>query len=499
MPINKIPGQMLQGNLERDGSSLAFINTANSTPTLYLDIANSYVGINTGTPKTALDIAGTLSIDTINTHTANGNITINANTSIIGNIAGSSFIGNISNTANVTTSANIIYVATNGNNSHNGSITQPFLTIEAALNAAYTTAGNTGGISIHIAPGTYIENMPLTIPPYTSLMGDNIRSIFIQPSNPASDMFYMTGGTYVWGITVQNYTGNAFSYNPNGSTCSTYGSVYVSPYIQNIGSYTDYPSGPGGTCFLIDGNQVDAYSTKAMILGFATIINGNGTGLKIINGGYSQAVNIYTIYCDIGVIVESGGFVSLNACDCATGNYGLIANGVGNIQTVGSTVGTSTSGSFIVNNLSNGQPHVNTVMSISGDPTYYTIDTIIPIDAQTYNVVVQQIYTNSLPGNTTVTFYNRSAIIASAHTFEYVGAGTTYQALPQYGGIPIESHEIVQTNGGVITFTSTDQKGNFKVGSGFTINQATGTITGNDFYESLFAEMTPFILALGSN
>ena len=92
----------------------------------------------------------------------------------------------------------------------------------------------------------------------------------------------------------------------------------------------------------------------------------------------------------------------------------------------------------------------------------------------------------------------RSSIIASAHTFEYVGAGTNpATALPQYGGIPLEANEVIATNGGVITFTSTDQKGNFKVGLGFTINQATGVITGDYFYQSLFAQMTPFILALG--
>ena len=133
------------------------------------------------------------------------------------------------------------------------------------------------------------------------------------------------------------------------------------------------------------------------------------------------------------------------------------------------------------------------------DSRYYTIDTIIPVDAVTFDVVVQQIYTNTLPGSTLVEFYNRSAIIASAHTFEYVGAGTTLpNALPQYGGIPIATQEVIQSNGGVVTFTSTDQKGNFKVGQGFTINQATGTISGIDFYQSLFAQMTPFILALGS-
>jgi hypothetical protein len=428
-------------------------------------------------------------------------VALTGNISASGNITARNFIGNVAGniTGSIPASANIIYVAKNGYDGNNGTLNAPFLTIKAALAAAYSATGNVGGISIHVAPGLYQESCPLTITPNISLMGDNIRSIQIQPTDPAQDIFYMTSGTYVWGITVKNYKSNAFSYNPNGLTCATYGSVYVSPYIQNITSYTSYPSGPGGTCFSIDGSLVDSSSTKAMILGFATIINQNGVGVSVINEGYSQAVNIYTIYCNIGVQVTSGGFITLNACDTSAGNYGLIASGVGNVQTTGSTLGNSTNGSFIVNNLSNGQPHVNTVMTIPGDSNYYTIDTIIPIDAQTYNVIIQQVYTNTLPTATTVTFRNRSAIIASAHTFEYVGAGTTYSALPQYGGIPIEANEVIQTGGGVITFTSTDQKGNFKVGTGFTINQATGTITGTDFYQSLFAQMTPFILALGSN
>ena len=103
---------------------------------------------------------------------------------------------------------------------------------------------------------------------------------------------------------------------------------------------------------------------------------------------------------------------------------------------------------------------------------------------------------NLVPG-TNVEFFTRSAIIASAHTFEYVGAGIVpATALPQYGGIPIPENEVKTVNGGVVTFTSTDQKGNFRVGKGFTVNQATGTVSGDDFYRSLFAIMTPYILAL---
>jgi hypothetical protein len=385
------------------------------------------------------------------------------------------------------TSQNIIYVGKNGDDSNNGSINSPFLTIKAALTAA--AAGN---ISVHVAPGTYTEVNPITIPANVSLMGDNLRSVFVIPQTPASDLFYVKNGSYVWGITIKDYTANGFSYDP--STPSQ--NVFVSPYIQNLTSSTTT-----GTAVYIDGDNDSSISTKAMIVGFFTIINRGGKGIHIVNSGYSQLVNIYTIACDIGIEVESGGFCTLNGSDCSIGNYGLIADGVGPLQTSG-TLESEQFGTFVLNTLTNGQPHVNTVMLVDGDPVYYTIDTILPNQpsAGKSTVVIQQVYTGTPAPGTTIEFFTRSSIIASAHTFEYVGAGTNpATALPQYGGIPIEANEVIATNGAVITFTSTDQKGNFKVGDGFTISQATGTITGTDFYVSLFAQMTPFILALGSD
>ena len=321
-------------------------------------------------------------------------------------------------------------------------------------------------------------------------MGDNLRNVTVIPQTSSADLFYVTSGCYVWGITIKNYTANGFSYDPATPTQN----VYVSPYIQNLTSSTTT-----GTAVFIDGDNVSSSSTKAMIVGFFTIINQGGKGIHIVNSGYSQLVNIYTIACTIGVQVESGGFCTLNGSDCAIGDYGLVADGYGPLQTSGSLV-SQTNGVFVIDTLTSGQPHVNTIMVIAGDPNYYTIDTILPNQPTTgkVTVAIQQVYIGTPSAGTTISFYTRSSIIASAHTFEYVGAGTNpATALPQYGGIPIEANEVVATGGAVITFTSTDQKGNFKVGQGFTINQATGTITGNDFYESLFAQMTPFILALG--
>ena len=526
MAISKISGSMLQSNLVRDGNSLAFLNNANSIPTLYLDVANGVIGINTSTPQANLDIAGNMRVDSITTHTANSDITIGPdgtgtinltnNVSVNGNVTADNFFGNIqfpnniSITGNVTAnnffgnsvsvsgnvtagtflgkvpgSARQLFVATNGSDSNDGNLNQPFLTIKAALAAAEAGGGD---ISVNVAPGVYTEDNPVTIPANVSLMGDNLRSVYVKPLNPSADLFYVSAGCYIWGITITDYLANGFSYNPSIIT-----TAYISPYIQNITSY-----GTTGTAVFIDGAACGPTSTKAMIVGFFTIINKGGVGIKLVNEAYSQLVNIYTIACDIGVKVESGAFCTLNGSDCSIGNYGLWADGHGPELTTG-TIVSDFQGIFVLENLSNGQPHVNTLMFVDGDPQAYTIDTIAPNVPGVGNctVVVQQIYLGNAAPGTGVSFYVRSSIIASAHTFEYVGAGTNpATALPQYGGIPDETKEVLQTNYGIVTYTSTDQKGNFKVGSGFTINQATGTITGIDFYRSLFAQMTPFILAL---
>lgn len=463
------------------------------------------------------------------------------------------------------------YVAKNGSDSNDGGLNTPFLTIKRACTAA---AAYGPGTAIRIASGTYVEDNPVTVPPKTALMGDNLRTVSVIPANPGGDLFYMTNAVYVWGITVRDYLGAAFAYNPDGSA----GNVFTSPYIQNITSYTTT-----GTGVRIDGSKVSATSTKAMIVGFYTIINKGGIGIDLSNSAYSQLVNIYTIGTEIGIRAQSGAFCTLNGSDCSIGTYGLVATGIGPLQTSGNTVGYSTGGTFIIDGLlSNTQPHVNTVMFIndaeysttssntltiavqvvtltigiglkysvgqtviiaynatnfmtgtvtSYDDTsgalvvdatgtegsgtysswrvnlfplkYYTIDTIKPNYAGNIpapgnsTVIIQEVYTANLVPATNVEFYTRSAIIASAHTFEYVGAGNDPAiALPQYGGIPVPENEVVTANGGVVTFTSTDQKGNFRVGKGFTVNQATGTVSGDDFYRSLFAIMTPYILAL---
>jgi hypothetical protein len=92
-----------------------------------------------------------------------------------------------------------------------------------------------------------------------------------------------------------------------------------------------------------------------------------------------------------------------------------------------------------------------------------------------------------------------SLIVATGIDYSYNGSGVTFKALPpnQGGsGIPNPDFEITELGGGRIFFTSGNQDGDFRIGTGLSINQATGTLVGRTFSKSLFSLVTPFSLAL---
>ncbi len=114
-----------------------------------------------------------------------------------------------------------------------------------------------------------------------------------------------------------------------------------------------------------------------------------------------------------------------------------------------------------------------------------------------------------------VNFRKRSLIAASSMTFEYVGTGTEIQGLtdagantddlynrPRTDDFPKTENEVIfdeDTNLGAVYFTSTDHKGDFRIGSEMRINRTAGRIEGNTFDRSLFSVMTPYILAIEGN
>ena len=130
-------------------------------------------------------------------------------------------------------------------------------------------------------------------------------------------------------------------------------------------------------------------------------------------------------------------------------------------------------------------------------PIYYKVDSATLPSAGISTVSFLQTLNNTVSAGTTVYFTRVSLQITSSHSFEWVGSGNDINtAKPALGGVVIPENEVVQDNGGIVVYTSTDQAGNFRIGDGVVINQATGQISGRDFTKALFTTMTPFILAL---
>jgi hypothetical protein len=135
-------------------------------------------------------------------------------------------------------------------------------------------------------------------------------------------------------------------------------------------------------------------------------------------------------------------------------------------------------------------------------PIYYYIESAtIPYNngiTGISTVVLSQNLNNTIERDTIVYFSRLSLQIATTISFEWVGAGTNINtAKPALGGVTIAQNEVVKLNGGQVVFTSTNQAGNFRIGTDLTINQLTGTISGRAFSQSLLQTVTPLIIALG--
>lgn len=384
---------------------------------------------------------------------------------------------------------NVLYVSKSGSNSNNGkSLATTFLTIKAALEVAVS------GTTIFVKSGDYTEINPLIVPANVSIVGDNLRSTTVRPANVNQDIFSVNNGCYITGLTFKDHVSPAaaIAFPTAGA-----GAITKSPYVQNCTSMTTT-----GTGMRIDGSK--ASGLRSMVSDAFTQINTGGIGVHILNSGYAQLVSIFTVFCDVAIFCESGGQCSVTNSNSSFGNYGLKATGVSAKLYDGTMYGSTSRGfdTFVVRNLMM-RPRYGDAIRFGNSGRYYTvlestaIDISSPYGADGSLITIDVPLEIDISNSTSVSFYQRSLITSSGHTFEYVGTGTD---TPANGAFPIQENEIVDdaNQGGKVFFTSTDQMGDFRVGSELIFNRASGTITGDTFDRSLFAVLTPYILAIES-
>ena len=253
----------------------------------------------------------------------------------------------------------VYYVATNGVDAagRGGSVDTAWQTVKYACSQIGTPTATTPAI-IFIKGGVYEESqLPIIVPPYTTITGDSLRTTIIKPAsgldssgsvlNTKSTLFRLSNGDIVQDLVCDGMTGYTVGSPGYDPTVATLGGVYFalnsastitdkSPYIYNVTTFGD-----GATGAYIDGS-LHASGYKTMLFHTYTAIHSDGLGIWAKDNGAAEVINCFSYYTQLGYCSTGGSQVrSLNSSN-SYGEYGVFAKGYDSSETAnqGAVVGT---------------------------------------------------------------------------------------------------------------------------------------------------------------
>ena len=240
--------------------------------------------------------------------------------------------------------ANVYYVSPSGTDASGfgGSVDRPFKTIKYA-SANIGTPTSTNPAILFIKAGTYEEaQLPIVVPPHTTIAGDSLRATIIKPAsgldssgsvqNNRSTMFRMSDATVLQDLVMDGmggYTPGTPNYKPESATI---GGVYLgfssvspilgkSPYIYNCTSF-----GNGATGALLDG-ALHASGNRSMLFHTYTAVHSDGLGVFLKGNANAEMISTFTYYCTVGFACIGGSKIrSLNSSN-AYGEYAVYSAG----------------------------------------------------------------------------------------------------------------------------------------------------------------------------
>jgi len=240
--------------------------------------------------------------------------------------------------------ANVYYVSPSGTDASGfgGSVDRPFKTIKYA-SANIGTPTSTNPAILFIKAGTYEEaQLPIVVPPHTTIAGDSLRATIIKPAsgldssgsvqNNRSTMFRMSDATVLQDLVMDGmggYTPGTPNFKPESATI---GGVYLgfnsvspilgkSPYIYNCTSF-----GNGATGALLDGG-LHASGNRSMLFHTYTAVHSDGLGIFLKGNANAEMISTFTYYCTVGFACIGGSKIrSLNSSN-AYGEYAVYSAG----------------------------------------------------------------------------------------------------------------------------------------------------------------------------
>ena len=224
----------------------------------------------------------------------------------------------------INSAPNVFYVAKDGNDDNNGtSIDNAKLTIKSAVSVA------SSGSVIKVMSGNYVEDNPIELPAFSAIVGDDLRTCKVLPNNATSDIFHVNKGCKLQNMTFSGHLSPAAAVAfPSGGATNVGGGKWKGPYVQNCTSDTTT-----GTGIRVDGHL--AVKTKSMNVDAFTQYNQGGVGVAVTNEGYAQLVSVFTICCDKAITCHAGGQADVANSNCSFGTLGLVADGKGDLQFIG--------------------------------------------------------------------------------------------------------------------------------------------------------------------
>jgi hypothetical protein len=111
------------------------------------------------------------------------------------------------------------------------------------------------------------------------------------------------------------------------------------------------------------------------------------------------------------------------------------------------------------------------------DGLEYIVEEATPFLNGVTVITLQIVWEGTLPGNTAIELRRPSTINSSSHTFEFIGSGINYTALPENGGVTDPQTQTVEVKSGRVYCSATDQDGNFTVGPFFNVDLKSGKVT----------------------
>jgi hypothetical protein len=237
-----------------------------------------------------------------------------------------------------TASDKVFYVGPDGEDAPTAgqNMAYPFASIRYACDQALT------GATIFVKTGTYTEQLPIVVPEGVAIVGDNQRTVIVQPAAGLSDdevtpnnqsaMFLMSNASILNKMTFVGMTGWVPGTTPEDIETSTIKGVVVklnpdspilhkSPYVLECSAICN-----GAIGALIDGSE-HVTGARSMIFHGYTVISDNGVGYWVKDDGKAEIVSCFTYYCYFGYSSTGGGHIRALNGNNSYGTWGTVSQG----------------------------------------------------------------------------------------------------------------------------------------------------------------------------